>query len=45
MILHGVITCILMYVIWSWKPAPPNKRSMTTEDQLALKTSAIELKM
>jgi hypothetical protein len=45
MVLHGVITLMLMYVIYSWKPAPPTKKSMTAAEQVALKASAIELSM
>jgi SSS family solute:Na+ symporter/sodium/pantothenate symporter len=46
--LHGFVTGLLMYVIHSWKPAPPNKRKvgpsgMTESD--GLKTAGIELAM
>jgi SSS family solute:Na+ symporter/sodium/pantothenate symporter len=44
MILHGCITSMLMYVIYSWKPFPPNKVS-SAADQEALKISAVELAM
>jgi hypothetical protein len=42
MCLHGFITILLVYVIWSWKPAPPNARK---EEQEGLKGSAIEMAM
>jgi hypothetical protein len=45
MFLHAFITSLLMYVIWSWKPAPPNKRKVMTGESDGLKTSAIELAM
>jgi hypothetical protein len=37
MLLHAVITSLLMYVIWSWKPHPPNKRKFATGEAVALK--------
>jgi Na+/proline symporter len=40
MCLHAVITSMLIYVIWSWKPAPPNQRKMATGEQAALKVDA-----
>jgi hypothetical protein len=45
MILHGVITCLLIYVIYTWKPHPPNKKALGVDEQAGLKTSAIELAM
>jgi hypothetical protein len=44
MLLHAFITVLLMYVIWSWKPAPPNKRkSMVGGESEGLKTTGIEM--
>jgi hypothetical protein len=31
---------MLIYVIWSWKPAPPSQRKMATGEQAALKVDA-----
>jgi SSS family solute:Na+ symporter/sodium/pantothenate symporter len=45
MFLHAFITGLLMYVIWSWKSAPPNKRKGMTGESDGLKTSAIEMAM
>jgi hypothetical protein len=42
MLLHGFITILLVYVIWSWKPAPPNARK---EEHQGLKLSAVEMSM
>jgi SSS family solute:Na+ symporter/sodium/pantothenate symporter len=43
MVLHAFITSLLVYVIYSWKPAPPNKRKVTEEE--GLKGSTIEMAM
>jgi hypothetical protein len=37
MFLHGFVTSLLVFVIWSWKPAPPNKRVMATGEASAMK--------
>jgi hypothetical protein len=38
MVLMGVITALMIYVIWSWKPSPPNKRpQLQAGEEIALK--------
>jgi SSS family solute:Na+ symporter/sodium/pantothenate symporter len=43
MLLHAFITSLLIYVIWSWKPAPPNKRKEEAGE--ALKATGVELEV
>jgi hypothetical protein len=43
MILHGIITSLLVYVVYAWKPHPPNNKPLTVDEQVGLKTSAVEM--
>jgi hypothetical protein len=39
MLLHVFITCLLIYVIYAWKPHPPNVRKLATGEQAAGKVA------
>jgi hypothetical protein len=40
MILNAVISGLIMYVIYQWKPHPPNKRTKAIGEEVALKETA-----
>jgi hypothetical protein len=43
MVLHATITCLLMYVIWSWKAHPPNARKLAMGDTVAVKEAPAKI--